>query len=315
MTRRFAVRRRALAPSLAGFALGGLALGGLLPGGGARAQEMLVAPVAASQSLAAVPGSVTGTVSGPFAGAAPRVRVLSGWTGDDGRRVAAIEIRLAPGWHTYWRVPGEAGIPPRFDWSGSENLAGVAYEWPRPDVFESAGMVTLGYERTLVLPVRLQPADPGAPMRIALAAEFGVCSDICVAAQASVEMTIEPGAAEDGRGEIEAALAERARNPDEAGVLSATCGLSQDGDGTEITATVTFSDPAGPGEIAIIEPGRPDVWIGMPESRTEGRTLTASAPIEALDARAGPVLSRGDVRLTVLGPTEAVDIRGCEAPG
>ena len=54
--------------------------------------------------------------------------------------MAAVEIRLAPGWHTYWRVPGEAGIPPRFDWSGSQNLAAVAYEWPRPEIIVSYGI-------------------------------------------------------------------------------------------------------------------------------------------------------------------------------
>jgi hypothetical protein len=52
----------------------------------------------------------------------------------------------------------------------------------------------------------------------------------------------------------------------------------------------------------------------MPESRVEGRTLTASAPIEVLGATGGPMIARDELRLTVLGGNQAVDIRGCEAP-
>ncbi len=60
------------------------------------------------------------------------VDLLAGWREPDGSRIAAIAIDLAPGWYTYWRIPGEAGIAPRFDWSRSRNLASVAAEWPRP---------------------------------------------------------------------------------------------------------------------------------------------------------------------------------------
>jgi DsbC/DsbD-like thiol-disulfide interchange protein len=245
---------------------------------------------------------------------AAEVRLIPGWRAADGARVAAVEIRLAPGWHTYWRVPGDAGIPPSFDWSGSTNLAGVTYEWPRPETFEVGGMRTFGYERVLVLPIRLQPVDPAAPVRLALDADFGVCSDICVAAAADVAMTLAPDAPEEGRAEIEAALADRLRSAAEAGVERATCAVTQGPGGNEITATVTFARSPDPGQLAIIEAGRPDLWIGVPESRTEGRTLTARAPVEALGA-AGPVLARGDMRVTVLGAKEAVDIRGCDAPG
>ena len=76
------------------------------------------------------------------AGGQAAVGTLDGWRQPDGSRLAAVEIRLAPGWHTYWRVPGDAGIPPSFDWSGSSNLASVAYEWPRPEIFDSFGMRT-----------------------------------------------------------------------------------------------------------------------------------------------------------------------------
>ncbi|MEL7014329.1 MAG: protein-disulfide reductase DsbD domain-containing protein, partial [Pseudomonadota bacterium] len=59
-------------------------------------------------------------------------RLLTGWRAADGSHIAALQIDLAPGWTTYWRAPGDAGIPPYFDWHASENLSSVDVEWPSP---------------------------------------------------------------------------------------------------------------------------------------------------------------------------------------
>ena len=270
-------------------------------------------PATAQTVQTVLAGVAPGDLSAGGAPASPQVTLVPGWRMPDGTRVAAIEIRLAPGWHTYWRVPGEAGIPPHFDWTGSRNLSGISYEWPRPKVFATEGMQTFGYEQRLVLPVRLKPTDPDAPMTLSLDASIGVCSDICMAAEAQTGLTLTPDSPEAGRGEIEAALAERMRSAEEAGVVRATCAFSQAAGGNEITATVTFDHAAGADRIAIIEAGAPDVWVGMPESRVSGRILTASAPVETVGA-GGPMVARSDVRLTVLGAEDAVDIRGCQAP-
>lgn len=290
------MRLAALAPCLAGLALAAASA--------ADADETTVAGVA--PDLAAAPSLAAPT---------SEMRIVSGWRAPDGTRVAAIEIRLAPGWHTYWRVPGEAGIPPTFDWSASRNLAAVSYEWPRPEIFETEGMQTFGYEHGLVLPVRLRPVDPTAPMEITLDADLGVCSDICMAARATADLTLAPGTPEEGRPEIEAALADRLRSASESGIVRATCELAQRADGDEITATVTFADLAEPGQVVVIEAGRPDIWIGSSEARTDGRTLTAVAPMEVLGAGGGAMIARDDVRLTLLGARQAIDIHGCEAAG
>ncbi|MFO1141836.1 MAG: protein-disulfide reductase DsbD family protein [Amaricoccus sp.] len=241
------------------------------------------------------------------------VTILEGWRQPDGSRMAAVAIRLAPGWHTYWRVPGDAGIPPSFDWSGSRNLADVAYEWPHPEIFEADGLRTLGYAGMLVLPVRLTPKDPGAPLDLALEASFGVCSDICVPADAAARARIAPDAPDGGRPAIEAALAARARTATEAGVVGATCGLAPATGGIEVEARVTFADAPAPGQVAVVESDQPDVWIGSAESETRGRTVVLRAPVEG--AAAGPVIERRALRLTVLDDSRAVEIEGCTAPG
>jgi DsbC/DsbD-like thiol-disulfide interchange protein len=241
------------------------------------------------------------------------VRLLGGWQQADGSRIAAVEIELVPGWHTYWRVPGDAGIPPDFDWSGSRNLASVAYQWPRPTLFEGEGLRTIGYSDALVLPVRLTPADPSAPVDLRLVASFGVCEDICVPAEATVSARLAPDAPIQGRAEIEAALASRAQSAVEAGVVDATCALVPGSDGYRIDATVTFADAPGPGQYAVLESSQPDLWIGPAESETRGRSIRVVAPVDA--GSAGPVLERRSLRLTVLDDRRAVDIEGCTAPG
>lgn len=240
------------------------------------------------------------------------VTLIDGWRQEDGTRIAAVEIELAPGWHTYWRVPGEAGVPPEFDWSASENLRSVSYEWPRPEVFMSNGIRSYGYAERLVLPIRLTPEDPTRPMDIALSLTFGMCYDICMSENEQLSAVLLPDSADIGRARIEAALAERALSASEAGVTDASCTLvpAADGKGVEIAAAVTFAGALPPGQLAVIEPGQPDLWIGDPESATDGRTVAARAPVEA-GGGGGPVLDRGALRVTVLDGKRAVDIRGC----
>jgi DsbC/DsbD-like thiol-disulfide interchange protein len=123
-----------------------------------------------------------------------RVRLISG--GLEGKRhLAGIEIELDPGFKTYWRTPGESGLPPRFDWSGSENVSSTEVLWPAPARHEDAGGVAYVYGRHVVLPLRVTPMDPGRPVKLALSVDYGVCKDICIPAHADLAATLS----EDGQ--------------------------------------------------------------------------------------------------------------------
>ena len=81
-----------------------------------------------------------------------------------GTWMTALRLELSPGWKTYWRSPGDSGVPPRFDWAGVTNLDHAGARWPRPEVIDSGGERTLGYHDALVLPIELAPAAPGQPV-------------------------------------------------------------------------------------------------------------------------------------------------------
>jgi len=237
--------------------------------------------------------------------------LIDGWQQPDGTRMTAVQLTLAEGWKTYWRAPGDAGIPPLFDWSGSRNLAGVAIDWPAPIVFMENGMRSIGYADQVTLPLSVAARRADQPVQIALSLEVGVCKDICV------PQTLKISGILDATGTtpapvIAAALAQRPYSAREAGAGQTTCAIRPIDGGLQITASLTLPDTGSP-EHVVIEAGRPDVWVSEPLSTRSGNTLTAQADL--LASGAGPLaLDRSAIRFTVLGTSHAVDLRGC-TPG
>lgn len=236
-----------------------------------------------------------------------RAEMLAGWQTDRGTRMAALKLTLAPGWKTYWRAPGDAGIPPTFDWSGSRNLAGVALHWPTPEVYETYGMRTIGYADDVVLPIEFRPSRPDAPIRINAQMELGVCETVCIPAELSFSAELDGSGAMDPV--IRAALAERPISAARAGVERVECQLSAIEDGLQLDARISMPR-IGRSELALVEAGDPAVWVSEPQVARQGGTLHVRAD---LVPPPGAVLAvdRSALRFTVLGSSRAVDIRGC----
>jgi DsbC/DsbD-like thiol-disulfide interchange protein len=235
-----------------------------------------------------------------------QARLLSGWKTKAGTYMAALELQLAPGWKTYWRSPGEAGIPPSFDWTGSRNIGAAVLHWPRPEVFMTSGLQSIGYHDRLVLPIEITPADAGAPVEVRATVDLGVCEDICIPAQVHVETDLTGPGAMDGN--IAAALADRPR-PVGAG---ATCDVGPTRDGLSVTASVILPALRGP-EVVVIESREPGLWISDTTSDRQGDRLVAVADVIAA-ADVPLALDRSRMLVTVIGTGEAVEIAGCPAP-
>jgi suppressor for copper-sensitivity B len=106
-----------------------------------------------------------------------------------------LEIRLQPGWKTYWRFPGDAGLAPQLDWSGSSNLASATLAWPAPTRFRQFGLETFGYEKEVILPVTVRRADLQQPLTARAAVDLLVCHDICVPAHFDLTLALPLGPA------------------------------------------------------------------------------------------------------------------------
>src|SRR5687768_5032641 len=107
----------------------------------------------------------------------------------DGVWNAGLAIDLDDGWKTYWRMPGESGVPPQFDWSGSKNLKAVTIGWPAPRRYSDAAGETIGYKDEVVFPLRIEPQHRGLPVELELRLFYAVCKDVCIPAEARLALT------------------------------------------------------------------------------------------------------------------------------
>lgn len=109
---------------------------------------------------------------------------------------AALEINMSPGFKTYWRNPGEAGgVPPEFDFDGSQNLGGSEVLYPAPHRTKDKAGENIAYKDQVTFPIAIKPADPGKPVVLKLKATYGVCKDICIPAEAEFALDIPADAA------------------------------------------------------------------------------------------------------------------------
>jgi DsbC/DsbD-like thiol-disulfide interchange protein len=127
------------------------------------------------------------------------VRLLAG-SRSGGVLLGGIAFQLQPGWHTYWRNPGDSGVPPRFDFSKSENIEAVTVLWPAPTKFaDGAGGNSLGYQKQVVLPLRIVAKNAEKPVTLRADINYAVCEKLCIPVEASAELAFTSVAStEDG---------------------------------------------------------------------------------------------------------------------
>src|SRR3954447_3323251 len=116
------------------------------------------------------------------------VRLLAG-SRSGGVLLGGIAFQLQPGWKTYWRTPGDSGVPPRFDFSKSDNVEAVTVLWPAPMKFDDgAGGHSLGYKDQVVLPLRIVAKNADKPVTLHAEINYAVCEKICIPVQANAEL-------------------------------------------------------------------------------------------------------------------------------
>ncbi len=261
-------------------------------------------------AAAALIAPVTGQARDPFV-VPVTSDVLQGWDLGDGRRVAALRLTLAPGWKTYWRAPGDAGIPPQFDWTRARNLDGLSITWPTPKVLDQNGLRSIGYSGQVVIPLHVTPARAGKPVRLRGTMSLGVCSDICIPHEIEIDTVLDTPDARPTPA-IVAAMADVPYSASEADVRASECTLRPTDQGMRIEAHVTLPYTGGQ-EHAVIETGTPGLWISEARTTRHGNTLVAVSDMVHPDGGSFGI-DRSGVRITILGGDYAVDVQGCTAP-
>jgi suppressor for copper-sensitivity B len=249
-------------------------------------------------------GIICAVLAAALAARAPTAALAAatGWSGDDHSAArlitasdavgtakaleAGLEIRLAPGWHAYWRTPGDAGVPPSIEWAGSGNLARAEIAWPAPARYSLQGFETAGYRDHVVLPITLLPVQPGHPLDLHAAVSWAACANICVPYSANFELRLPAGP---GVPAAEAPLIARAQARVPRPLAAAGIDL-------------VSADVAGSGSRALLK------------LRFDSREVAFSAPdlfVEGLDkgspGRPGTVLSRSGHALLLTVPIRGAD--------
>lgn len=238
-----------------------------------------------------------------------RLDVLPGWRMDDGTHMAGLRITLQPGWKTYWRAPGDAGIPPQFDFAGSNNIGAVTPYWPVPEVFDQSGQRSIGYRNSVVFPLQISKTDVDAPLRITGQIDIGVCQDICIPVSLPFDVMLPMDGTREAA--ITAALIDQPLTATEAGIGPVTCTIAPISDGLRVTASVRSDQPI-PSDAVVIEAGDSQIWVSEADvSETPGALRAVVDMVHMTNASFA--LDRSQVRVTLLGEFGAVELQGCQS--
>ena len=122
-----------------------------------------------------------------------RARLVSAGAMEGGAYRAGVEIALDGNALTYWRNPGDAGVPPEFDFTASSNLARADVAYPAPERHDEDGSEVFGWRRNVIFPLNVQPRDPSKPVTLTLMLRYAACEKICIPSEGRMQLTISPG--------------------------------------------------------------------------------------------------------------------------
>jgi DsbC/DsbD-like thiol-disulfide interchange protein len=264
----------------------------LSPSAGLLAGSLALSLSVAGACLAASPGE-SPWVKENFS----KVRLVSGTVAgtDKDQLLAGVQIRLEPGWKTYWRTPGDSGVPPSFDWSGSKNLKEAQVLYPAPHRFADASGTAIGYEDEVVFPVRITPERVGEPVEIKLNVDYGLCKTLCIPNQASLSLDLPPHTVGKGDDPLLSRFVDLVPKPAEAGKLPALGGVEAKLEGAkpELIIDANFADGATGTDLFVEAPGGAFVPVPKPLGPVEGGkqrfVVSFASPAEASAIKGKPL--------------------------
>lgn len=157
--------------------------------------------------------------------------------------MGGIEVQLQQGWKTYWRTPGDSGVPPRFDFSKSTNVESVTPLYPAPRSFsDGSGGMSFGYVKNVVFPLRIVPKNPNEPVLISANVSYAVCEKLCLPVEAQVELAFTSTAS--AQDSIVAAALNKVPKPTTTSDAAAYALRSFVRDGDKVVIDIATQNPA-----------------------------------------------------------------------
>jgi DsbC/DsbD-like thiol-disulfide interchange protein len=226
---------------------------------------------------------------------------------------AGVEIRLDPGWKTYWRNPGDSGLPPKLDFAGSENVKSVTMLWPAPERFDDgAGGHSIGYRDDVVFPLRIIPTDATRPSLLRVKLGYAICGNLCLPAEADLGLTLsgKGGADDPALAAAEARVPRRV--PLGAGSALAIRSVRRIADGARERVIVEVAVPVGKPVDLLVEGPTPDWALPLPELANPAGGGVPGLRQFTFDLDGLPPGAHADgatLTFTAVSPDDAVEVR------
>jgi DsbC/DsbD-like thiol-disulfide interchange protein len=238
------------------------------------------------------------------------IRLIAGSSPRDGGTLlrAGIEIRLAPGWHTYWRYPGDAGVPPRFDFAGSQNVKAVDVHWPAPQRLPEEAVTVIGYTGNVILPLTIVPQDRAKPVMLRLKLDYAVCEKLCIPAEGKAELMLSGGPSSQDA----ALVAAEARTPKKTelgeGAPLAIKSVRRDNGGPRPQVIVDVAAPAGEAVALFAEGPTPEWALPVPAPVASAGAGTQRFAFELDGAPPGQGYDGIAITLTASAGNSAIEV-------
>jgi DsbC/DsbD-like thiol-disulfide interchange protein len=223
---------------------------------------------------------------------------------------AGLEIRLSSGWHTYWRYPGDAGVPPQFNFAGSQNLKRATVLWPAPKRVAEAGGNTIGYVGDVIFPLRVEPLDAAKPVLLRLKVDYAICEKLCVPAEAKAELSVGEGVFKKPTSRDAELAAAEGRVPrvvklGAPGALAITA-VRREADAARPRVLV---DVAGSGDVDLFAEGPTAQWALPVPTKIDGAPAGQQRFAFELDGLPPGASDRGALlTLTATTPDDAIEV-------
>ena len=236
------------------------------------------------------------------------VDIIRGWRQSDDIHIAAINIKLEDGWKTYWRVPGIGGIAPILNWEKSKNIKNISQIWPTPNIYNEYGLQTIGYKDELLLPLQIQPIDKKQPIHLSVTIDFGICSDVCVPIQTTVEERL-PERTSIGKKNILDTLEKAILSGNKSPFKIVKCNIVPIKDGFEVNAFFEGLTSFDKDTLGVVEyPVKQNGWINQKASLISSNQLSVHATVYNKSIH---FIDRSDLTLTIFTKNKAFEFDGC----
>jgi DsbC/DsbD-like thiol-disulfide interchange protein len=223
---------------------------------------------------------------------------------------AGIEIRLDPGWKTYWRYPGDTGVPPTFDFAGSQNVKSTMVQWPAPERFsDGAGGYSIGYAGDVILPLQVSPVNGALTSTLRAKLSYAICGTLCVPAKATLELPLTGNSADEGLlDKAEHTVPKRVPlGPSNSNAL-AILAVHREAGGAHDKVVIDVAAPVGMPVVLFAEGPAPDWALPLPEpvGPVTGPTRRFAFDVDGLPP--GAAAKGAMLTLTAIAGDDAIEV-------